>query len=275
MAQGLLAQTDLAVRDVRGPAELRACQDLQRRAWGITEDGYVMPVATMAAAQRVGGLVLGAYDGQGTLLGFAFAFLGRVHGRLALYSQLAGVDPAHQGRGVGRRLKLEQRRRAREMGLDAVAWAFDPLQASNAAFNLAVLGATARTYEVDLYGPRTDALNAGLATDRLLAEWPTDGEPRGLSEAWPDAPDLIETAPHPSGQRAPVAVRELAALGTEQLRLEIPADLRAARAVPDLVRAWQAAVRQAFQSAFTAGFAAVGFSRADAAAPRYLLERRP
>ena len=51
------------VRDVRGAAGLRACQALQRRTWGITEDGYVVPVATMAGAQRVGGSVLGAYVG--------------------------------------------------------------------------------------------------------------------------------------------------------------------------------------------------------------------
>src|ERR671935_1923075 len=65
------------VRDVRGVAELRACQALQRRAWGITEDGYVVPVATMAAAQKVGGQVLGAFDAQEQLLGFTFAFIGR------------------------------------------------------------------------------------------------------------------------------------------------------------------------------------------------------
>jgi predicted GNAT superfamily acetyltransferase len=164
------ASVTVEVRDVRGADELRACQALQRRAWGITEDGYVVPVATMAAAQKVGGLVLGAYNEHQALVGFSFAFLGRLRGQLVLYSQLTGVDPDHQGTGVGRQLKLEQRRRAREAGLTAVVWAFDPMQASNASFNLAVLGATSRTYEVDLYGARTDALNAGLATDRLLVE---------------------------------------------------------------------------------------------------------
>src|SRR5579872_2886330 len=167
------AQTGVTVRDVRGADELRACQDLQRRAWGITEEGYVMPVATMASAQRVGGLILGAFDGNHNLVGFAFGFLGKLNDRLILWSQLTGVHPAHQSTGVGRMLKLEQRRRARDMGLEAVAWAFDPLQASNAAFNLSVLGATCRIYELDMYGSRSDALNVGLATDRLIAEWST------------------------------------------------------------------------------------------------------
>src|ERR671933_2741575 len=171
--------TGVSVRDVHGPDELRACQVLQRRAWGITEDGYVLPVAMMAGAQNVGGLVLGAFDANQALIGFAFAFLGKLNDRLILYSQLTGVHPAHQSTGVGRALKFEQRRRAREMGLGAVAWAFDPLQASNAAFNLGVLGATCRLYELDMYGSRTDALNVGLATDRLIAEWSTSGEVGG------------------------------------------------------------------------------------------------
>src|SRR5260221_8951121 len=97
------------IRDVRGANELRACQDLQRRAWGITEDGYIMPVATMASAQRVGGLILGAFDANRNLVGFAFGFLGKLNGRLILWSQLTGVHPAHQSTGVGRLLKFEQR----------------------------------------------------------------------------------------------------------------------------------------------------------------------
>src|SRR5438874_11102089 len=201
MAHAVSSQstTRVTVRDVRGPDELRACQDLQRRAWGITEDGYVLPVATMAGAQKVGGLILGAFDQTNQqLLGFAFAVLGKLKGRLILYSQLTGVHPAHQSTGIGRLLKFEQRKRARDMGLEAVVWAFDPLQASNAAFNLGVLGATCRTYEVDMYGSRTDALNIGMATDRLLAEWSTAGEPGGRTSPWPDSVDLIDaTRPQP------------------------------------------------------------------------------
>src|SRR5207302_8414833 len=97
MAHAVDARTStaLTVRDVRGADELRACQELQRRAWGITEDGYVLPVATMAGAQKVGGLILGAFDANtNALIGFAFAFLGRLNDRPILYSQLTGVPPA-------------------------------------------------------------------------------------------------------------------------------------------------------------------------------------
>jgi predicted GNAT superfamily acetyltransferase len=247
----------VAIRDVRGPSELRECQALQRRAWGITEDGYLVPVATMAAAQKVGGSVLGAFEPDGRLVGFAFAFLGRLRGREILYSQLAAVTPDAQGRGIGRRLKLEQRRRAQAMGLESVVWAFDPLQASNAFFNLGVLGATCRTYEVDMYGSRSDALNVGLATDRLIAEWPTQREPAPVSEGWPDAPDLIDSSP----------IAEAA----ERVKLQIPADLAYVKRDASVALEWQRLVRRAFQMAFAAGFVAVGFSRGEQ--PCYLLRR--
>lgn len=258
----------MLVRDV-AVAEMAACQSLQRSAWGITQDGYLLPIATMAAAQKAGGLVLGAFDPSERLLGFSFAFLGRLRGRLVLYSQLTAVDPAAQGRGIGRAIKLAQRRRAAEMGLEAVAWAFDPLQAGNAAFNLAVLGATSRTYEVDLYGPRTDALNVGLATDRLLAEWETSGEPAGRRERWPDAPDLVVVR---NGQPMALPVPP----ATTRLHIPIPGDsLAAGQTSLESARAWQEAVRCAFRAAFDARFVATGFARGDASQlPRYVLELR-
>jgi predicted GNAT superfamily acetyltransferase len=165
-------------------------------------------------------------------------------------------------------LKFEQRRRAEEMGLEAVAWAFDPLQASNAAFNLGVLGARCGMYEQDMYGSRTDALNVGLATDRLVAEWSTTGAVAGRTSPWPDGHDLIETR-----DGDVIRVSPFEATSTH-LHLEVPPRIgevrsRGTRAVGE----WQAAVRAAFQTAFTAGFVTVGFSRADPAHPRYLLER--
>jgi predicted GNAT superfamily acetyltransferase len=259
-------RASVTVRDVGGADELRACQDLQRRAWGITEDGYVVPVATMAAVQRVGGLILGAFDASGALIGFAFAFLGKLEGRLLLWSQLTGVHPAHQSTGVGRLLKLEQRRRAREMGLDAVAWAFDPMQASNAAFNLGVLGAKCRMYEPDMYGSRSDALNVGLATDRLVAEWTTSGETGGRITPWPDATELVTTR---DGEATMV---QSIPPDTPHLHIEIPPRISEVKSRTAAAHQWQAAVREAFQSAFAAGYLAVGFSRADPSRPRYLLE---
>ena len=121
--------TAVEIRDVRGAAELRECQALQRRVWGITEDGYLLPVATMSAAQRVGGSVLGAFNADGRLLGFAFAFLGRLAERDILYSQLAAVHPDAQGSGLGLALLTDG---LRWMRLRGARSAFVNTQADNA-----------------------------------------------------------------------------------------------------------------------------------------------
>jgi predicted GNAT superfamily acetyltransferase len=265
----------VTVREIVGAGELRACQDLQRKAWGITEDGYVVPVATMVGAQKVGGLVLGAFSQQGELIGFAFAFLGRLRGQWILYSQLTGVHPAHQSSGVGRLLKFEQQRRAAAAGLAAIVWAFDPLQASNAAFNLAVLGVTCRDYEIDLYGSRTDALNAGLATDRLFAEWSTEQRGGGRTQPWADGVDLIVTEPSPAGRYRSVQGVQSVPSSVDHVQVEIPARLADVKTYGGQAAAqrWQFAVRGCLREAFAAGFVAVGFSRLTSDQPRYLLER--
>src|SRR5919107_1390421 len=159
---------EITIRRAETTADYRALQAAQRSAWGIVEEEYVVPIATMVGAQLHGGLVLGAFLPDGRAAGLSFAFLGRVGGRLGLYSQLTGVVPGFQDRGLGGRLKEAQRAFARAEGLDLIAWAFDPLQAGNARFNLDKLGATATRYVVDMYGPRTDALNAAMPTDRLI-----------------------------------------------------------------------------------------------------------
>lgn len=257
-------------------AEYRACQDVQRRTWGIEDDSYVVPVATLISVQHAGGLVLGAFQGE-RLIGFAFGYLGRVHGEWALYSQLVGVDPGVQAAGVGGQLKQAQRAWARSQGLSLVAWSYDPLQAGNANFNLHRLGAFCRTYHVNYFGERTDALSAGLESDRLLAEWPAED----TTPTWPDAPllTLIDIAPHDGAATPILAKNALAGLNSARtLHLPIPPDIAALKASnPSLAHAWQLAVRAAFQHAFAAGYVAMDFLRPqgeDDVYPCYVLKRR-
>jgi predicted GNAT superfamily acetyltransferase len=73
--------------------------------------------------------------------------------------------------GLGRRLKLAQREDALARGIDRMEWTFDPLEIKNAHLNMVRLGAIARRYRRDFYGPSTSPLQGGLPTDRLVAEW--------------------------------------------------------------------------------------------------------
>ncbi len=185
---------EITIRRAETVADYRACQEAQRRAWGITDEGYVIPVATMVGANLHGGLVLGAFLAGGGAAALSFAFLGRVEGRLCLYSQLTGVVPGYQSRGLGYEIKKLQRAIARSEGIELIVWAFDPLQAGNAHFNLARLGATACRYIENMYGERTDSLNAGVPTDRLIAEWETSDTPVAAFDAEdiPGLPRLID-----------------------------------------------------------------------------------
>lgn len=258
---------DIVIREAETPADYRACQEAQRRAWGLTDESYVVPVATMVGAQLHGGLVLGAFLPEGEAVGVSFAFLGRIEERFGLYSQLTGVVPGYQGYGIGARLKQYQREVARRQSLAVIAWAFDPLQAGNAHFNLDRLGATAGRYIVDMYGPRTDALNTGTPTDRLIVEWETDALPRAAvgPKAIAELPALIQDGSVQLDLKAP------------EVFLEIPEDItRLRRESPEQAQAWQQAVREAFLGAFSAGYRAVRFVRhQDGGAKHcgYVLER--
>jgi predicted GNAT superfamily acetyltransferase len=253
---------NITIRPIHDPAELRACQEVQRRTWGITEDGYIVPVATLAAASAYGGLVLGAFDGE-RLVGFSFAFRGVLDGTPILYSQLTGVLPEAQGGGTGRRIKQWQRQWAREQGLPLVAWAFDPLQAMNAHYNLVTLGAIATHYHPNFYGPREDALNPGLPTDRLLCVWPTaDPLPPKPDPTEGDIAFAVQSQKHDDGYHI---ARPTPPLGdVRSVGIQIPHDLNALRPYgPRLLGTWQAAVREAFSDAFAAGYAASTFRRGD------------
>ena len=248
----------ITIRRAESIDDYLACQQAQRLAWGITDESYVIPLATMVGAQLHGGLVLGAFEPTGRAVGLSFAFLGKVEGRSCLYSQLTGVIPGQQGRGLGGRLKHAQREFARDEGLDGLAWAFDPLQAGNALFNLDRLGATSRRFVEDMYGRRSDALNPSSTTDRLIVEWSTVPEVRAGANL-DGLPRLID------GGELPFARPDERLVGDSAL-IEIPADITTLRRErPVLAEAWGSAVRQAFQAAFALGYRAEGFHRVDEA----------
>ena len=260
---------EIVIRRAETVADYRACQEAQRLAWGITEDGYIVPVATMVGAQHHGGLVLGAFLPDGTAVGLSFSFPGRTEGRLCLYSQLTGVVPGYQGRKVGGRLKTAQREIARSEGVPCIAWAFDPLQAGNAHFNLENLGATVGRHIENMYGFRSDALNRDTPTDRLIAVWETDPErvaKRPVIETIDGLPRLIGVSHGVRFEGLPKAPIVL---------LEVPADINRMRCeAPEAAENWGRAVGEGFRAAFAGGYRGVGFHREDGRG-YYVLEAGP
>jgi predicted GNAT superfamily acetyltransferase len=84
---------------------------------------------------------------------------------------MTAVLDGYRDHGIGRRLKLFQRKDALARGIGLIEWTFDPLMTKNAYFNFMRLGAIARRYQPNAYGITTSPLHSALPTDRLVAEW--------------------------------------------------------------------------------------------------------
>jgi len=158
----------LVVRTLDQLGELREIDSLFLSVWGPGIPS--LGVELLRALSHEGGYVAGAFREE-ALVGASVGFLGQHHGRLSLHSHATGVSPQARGLNVGRALKLHQRAWAAERGVELITWTFDPLVRRNAWFNIGRLGALPVDYLVDFYGPMSDAINAGDASDRLLMAW--------------------------------------------------------------------------------------------------------
>ena len=159
----------VTIRKCETLEELQACFALQKEVWEFS-DADLIPVRLFVVANKIGGHVIGAFDGA-DLVGFALAIPGTRHGHSYLHSQMLAVRQQYRNVGLGRRLKLYQREDALARGFELMEWTFDPLEIKNAYLNIEKLGAIARRYNVNQYGITTSPLQGGLPTDRLVAEW--------------------------------------------------------------------------------------------------------
>ena len=186
----------IIIRELKNMADLSATVDLQKAVWGM-HDVEVASPHTLRAIVHSGGAVLGA-EVEGQLVGFCFGFAAPRNGQLWLWSHMTGVHPQYQGRSIGFRLKQAQRDWALARDYRVMAWTFDPMRSGNANFNFNRLGVTAGRYSVDHYGVMQDGINAGLASDRLQAQWQLDSpkvmamaESRNLEEDLPNALRMV------------------------------------------------------------------------------------
>jgi predicted GNAT superfamily acetyltransferase len=183
----------ILIRACSGHDELEACVQLQIETWGYDESD-IIPRKAFLVGQKIGGQVIGAFDtdlpGAGpngtpeSMVGFAMSLPGIKTGINSadgvpepyLHSHMLAVRDRYRDRGVGAQLKLEQRREALSRRICRMEWTFDPLEIKNAHLNIHKLGAIVRTYYVDFYGASSSRLQAGLPTDRLVAEWYLDSD---------------------------------------------------------------------------------------------------
>jgi predicted GNAT superfamily acetyltransferase len=159
----------VTIRKCVALAEMQACFALQKEVWQFS-DADLVPVRMFVVAAKIGGQVIGAFDDE-ELIGFALAIPGVRNGHGYLHSQMLAVREQYRNLGLGRRIKLVQRKEALARGFESMEWTFDPLEIKNAYLNIEKLGAIARRYNADQYGITSSPLQGGLPSDRLVAEW--------------------------------------------------------------------------------------------------------
>ena len=236
----------ISIRPLTTTEEFREALALQQAIWGFA-DAELLPVRMFVVASKIGGQVLGAFDGE-RMVGFCLAIPGlKPGGGCFLHSHMLGVLPEYRDRHIGRRLKLEQRQDVMARGVDLVEWTFDPLEFKNAYFNLERLGAIVRRYVPNQYGITASPLHGGLPTDRLVAEW-------WLRTRW------VKTTLSGERPRPPI-----------ERRIEVPADIdRLRREAPKQAREIQKGAGESFVKCFERGLAVIGFERSERAGT-YLL----
>ncbi len=140
------------------------------------DPGHVISASMLVSIAHNGGLVLGAFDGNG-LVGGSVSFLGAASddedrpamANLKLFSKLTIVRESHRGKGFGLHLKLAQFEFAKKRGIRLVTWTFDPLDSISAHIGIRKLGVIVSKYHHDLFGQASEDM-AGT-TDRFHADW--------------------------------------------------------------------------------------------------------
>ncbi len=234
----------MEVREMLGLTDLESTEAIQLAVWGKGEK--VDARDTLIAMQHEGALIAGGFV-DGVLSAMLFGFPTREAD--AQHSHRLGVLESARGLGLGRKLKWFQRDWCLARGITRVRWTYDPLRIANARLNVGHLGAIVDRYCVDYYGAMV-GINAGVASDRVLAEWQLD------------APEVVVRSrggshtSHSAGADKRIAIpRDFA-----ELILSEPAKAQAIRI----------AARATFLEAFADGWRITGF---DAAACCYCLTK--
>jgi predicted GNAT superfamily acetyltransferase len=258
----------VTIAPFRNLADYKACEDIQREVWH-SQDIDIVPVSLLLAIGRTGGIILGAYNSLGELVGFALSMLGWSEGEPSQHSYMLAVRVAYRNFDVGFKLKMAQRKEALKRKIKLVTSSFDPMLPLNAYFTLGKLGACADTYEENFSGQTTSLPDRGLPTDRILARW--DLESNAVVHRLENGPPrhdvrkelkqravinhMVEVAPGMMNS-SPVKLNCTA----QQFLFEVPYNLPEIKNRDlGLALEWQGKMRQAFRHYFKKDYAATDF----------------
>jgi predicted GNAT superfamily acetyltransferase len=252
--------SNIRIREIDEPAEMRAVEQLQKEVWGVP-DLDVVPLTHLVAAKEAGGVLIGAFDGD-TLVGFVYGFPSFERGKLAHHSHMLAVKPAYRNFDLGRRLKLAQREQVKAQGIELISWTFDPLQSLNAHFNFNKLGVIADRYLPNFYGEDAASFLHQTGTDRLWVSWFVVSKP--VPGSFESGPTLVRVVADEAPERGDAISDQ------GHVAIEIPSNIDA---LPrEIALKWRAETRRAFTEALKAGYFVESFVRAERAG-KYLLTK--
>lgn len=264
---------------------LSLCEQLQQEISGVV----VAPIPLMVAVQRSGGLIIGARDDtspeQTELCGVLIDLAGperRAPSCRCRQTVFHGVKREIRNRGVGRALRLHERKEAGKEGVSLITWPIDPLRSLELHMAFNKLAAIATTYERNLYGVRQDPRDRGLATDRLTVEWWIDSPrvtevidkgrlPHHFHLGLNQMEVVTKTRPAANGLRRLLSFEESPT--NRIILVEIPVDLDRMREEDlPLARDWRLKTRDMFERLLSGGYTITGFIH-EAGRSFHLLER--
>ncbi len=243
-----MSDLEITIRECETIEDFQQCIELERAVWN-DEDIGIMPIRLYMISKACKAPTIGAFDGDGRIIGFVHTMLALVGKNVAYHSHLAAVQESLRHKDIGFRMKLAQREHALRAGVPLIFWTFDPLSSRNAHLNINKLGAIIRRYEENYYGEGLSSVfDPHIPSDRVFAEW------------WIDSPHARATL---AGERPTVEA---------STRVTIPDDISAvSRRGANEHLAWRLQARDGFKSALAGGQIVRGFQRDAEKAESYYL----
>jgi predicted GNAT superfamily acetyltransferase len=258
----------VTIAPFRSLADYKACEEIQREVWHF-QDIDIVPVSLLLAMSRMGGVLVGAFNNLGNLVGFAFSFPGSSDGASVYHAHMLAVRTAYRNFDVGFKLKLAQRKEVLKRKIARITSSFDPMQPPTVYFTLGKLGAWTNVYEEDFYGETTSSVDRGMPTDRMIGNWelasdmvvsrlevgPQRRDIRKELKQRPVINHLIEAAPGMMNS-SPVKLNCTAG----QFLFEVPYNLPEIKHRDlGIALEWQGKMRQVFKHYFKKNYAATDF----------------
>ncbi len=242
------------IRNMDSQQELRSCAEMQREVWSF-ETPDIVSADMLEKIHQGGGILLGAFEDDGSLIGFVFSFPAVFSGCPIQHSHMLAVRSTFRDTGIGQALKLAQRQLARDLGQTLITWTFDPLESKNGYLNLNKLEVVVNRYYVNVYGQETTSeLHSGLGTDRFLAEWRVEESGNvSLEPHLTRAVAVISGTRTRSGWVAPK--QHSGVVAAPILSVEVPYEIQALKkADPDLAMEWRLITRLVLPKYLSLGY---------------------